>query len=58
MLRIDDIPQQVVDDIHASGVIWRETLEMFTKWWYNEAKKCEKNQKRKTKNEKDIRFYC
>jgi hypothetical protein len=30
MLRIDDIPQQVADDIHAFGVIWRGTVEMFT----------------------------
>jgi hypothetical protein len=30
MLRIDDIPQQVADDIHAFGVIWRGTVEIFT----------------------------
>ena len=39
MLRIDDMPQQVADDIHAFGVIWRETVEMFTKMWYNEYRK-------------------
>ena len=39
MLRIDDIPQQVADDIHAFGVIWLETVEMFTNLWYNKAKK-------------------
>ena len=39
MLRIDDIPQQVADDIHAFGVILRETVEIFAYLWYNEAKK-------------------
>ena len=34
-LRLDDIPQQVADDIHAFGVIWRGTVEMFTNLWYN-----------------------
>ena len=37
-LRFDDIPQQVADDIHAFGVIWRETVEMFTDLLYNEIK--------------------
>jgi len=30
MLRIDDIPQQVADDIHAFGVIGYESVEIFT----------------------------
>ena len=38
MLRIDDIPQQVADDIHAFGVILRETVEIFTDLLYNEIK--------------------
>ena len=39
MLRIDDIPQQVADDIHAFGVIGYKSVEIFTDLWYNEAKK-------------------
>ena len=26
-------------NIYAFGVIWRETVELFTKLWYNEVKK-------------------
>ena len=51
MLRIDDIPQQVADDIHAFGVIWHKTVEMFTNLWYNKEKKSEtpsSTQQRKT----------
>ena len=31
MLRIDDIPQQVADDIHAFGVIWYATVQTQSK---------------------------
>jgi len=41
--RLDDIQHFVlmicnscgIDDIHAFGVIWRGTVEIFTKLWYN-----------------------
>ncbi len=45
-LRLDSIPScngfhtmLCIDSIHAFGVIWRGTVEMFTKLWYNEVKK-------------------
>ena len=35
MLRIDDIPQQVADDIHAFGVIWMRKCERSKLWQKN-----------------------
>ena len=39
MLRIDDIPQQVADDIHASRRDLLRPLALPAILWYNEAKK-------------------
>ena len=44
---------------HALGVIWRETLEMFTDLWYNGAKQTHQSTlQRRVQNEKDIVYYC
>ena len=37
MLRINDVALRA--NGHASSVIWRGTVEMFTNLWYNERKR-------------------
>jgi len=39
MLRIDDIPQQVADDIHAFGLIPKNIIDFPSLLCYNEIKK-------------------
>ncbi len=49
-MRLDSIPScngfhtmLCIDSIHAFGVIWRGTVEIFTKLWYNKIKRTEDN---------------